>query len=104
MDDHFYPPRQVQGFYTKAELELMVKRRTGCKPFFDNGMPNSNLVINNEITNRHYQKSAITKLLQDFEPEHERKGLLLWRRVQVKSYRDHFVDLLVKTIKNIPPC
>ena len=54
-DDHFYPPRQVQGFYTKAELELMVKRRTDRKSFFESGMPNSNLVINNEITNRHYQ-------------------------------------------------
>ncbi len=76
-DDHFYPPRQVQGFYTKAELELMVSRRTERKPFFENGIPNSNLAINNEISNRHYQKSAITKLLQDFELEHERKGLFV---------------------------
>ncbi|MET2853360.1 DEAD/DEAH box helicase family protein [Vibrio owensii] len=103
-DDHFYPPRQVQGFYTKAELELMVKRRTDRKPFFENGMPNSNLVINNDITNRHYQKSAITKLLQDFELEHERKGLFVMATGTGKTRTViSLVDLLVKNdwVKNI---
>ncbi|NOH84241.1 DEAD/DEAH box helicase [Vibrio sp. 03-59-1] len=103
-DDHFYPPRQVQGFYTKAELELMVKRRTDRKSFFECGMPNSNLVINNEITNRHYQKSAITKLLQDFELEHERKGLFVMATGTGKTRTViSLVDLLVKNdwVKNV---
>ncbi|MEZ9710043.1 DEAD/DEAH box helicase family protein [Vibrio breoganii] len=103
-DDHFYPPRQVQGFYTKAELELMVKRRTDRKPFFENGLPSSNLVINNEITNRHYQKTAITKLLQDFELEHERKGLFVMATGTGKTRTViSLVDLLVKNdwVKNI---
>ncbi|HDI3302794.1 DEAD/DEAH box helicase family protein [Vibrio cholerae] len=103
-DDHFYPPRQVQGFYTKAELELMVKRRTDRKPFFEHGQPNSNLVINNDITNRHYQKSAITKLLQDFELEHERKGLFVMATGTGKTRTViSLVDLLVKNnwVKNI---
>jgi type I restriction enzyme R subunit len=103
-DDHFYPPRQVHGFYTKAELELMVKRRTDRKSFFENGMPNSNLVINNEITNRHYQKSAITKLLQDFELEHERKGLFVMATGTGKTRTViSLVDLLVKNdwVKNV---
>lgn len=103
-DDHFYPPRQVQGFYTKAELELMLKRRTDRKPFFENGQPNNNLVINNEITNRHYQKSAITKLLQDFELEHERKGLFVMATGTGKTRTViSLVDLLVKNdwVKNI---
>ncbi len=103
-DDHFYPPRQVQGFYTKAELELMVKRRTDRKPFFENGQPNDNLVINNDITNRHYQKSAITKLLQDFELDHERKGLFVMATGTGKTRTViSLVDLLVKNdwIKNI---
>lgn len=103
-DDHFYPPRQVQGFYTKAELDLMVKRRTDRKPFFENGQPNSNLVINNDITNRHYQKSAITKLLQDFELEHERKGLFVMATGTGKTRTViSLVDLLVKNnwVKNI---
>ncbi|MEZ8191438.1 DEAD/DEAH box helicase family protein [Vibrio sp. 1F279] len=103
-DDHFYPPRQVQGFYTKAELELMVKRRTDRKFFFESGMPNSNLVINNEITNRHYQKSAITKLLQDFELDHERKGLFVMATGTGKTRTViSLVDLLVKNdwVKNV---
>ncbi|WP_318489148.1 DEAD/DEAH box helicase family protein [Photobacterium leiognathi] len=103
-DDYFYPPRQVQGFYTKAELELMVKRRTERKPFFEDGMPNSNLTINNKITNRHYQKSAITKLLQDFELEHERKGLFVMATGTGKTRTViSLVDLLVKNdwVKNI---
>nr|WP_241909258.1 DEAD/DEAH box helicase family protein [Vibrio tasmaniensis] len=103
-DDHFYPPRQVQGFYTKAELELMVKRRTDRKSFFESGMPNNNLVINNEITNRHYQKSAITKLLQDFELEHERKGLFVMATGTGKTRTViSLVDLLVKNdwVKNV---
>ncbi|ENL6073461.1 DEAD/DEAH box helicase family protein [Vibrio cholerae] len=103
-DDHFYPPRQVQGFYTKAELDLMVKRRTDRKPFFENGQPNSNLLINNDITNRHYQKSAITKLLQDFELKHERKGLFVMATGTGKTRTViSLVDLLVKNnwVKNI---
>ena len=27
-----YPPRRVQGFYTKGELDLMVQRRTMRRP------------------------------------------------------------------------
>ncbi len=26
-DDSMYPPRQVQGFYKKSELELLIQRR-----------------------------------------------------------------------------
>ncbi|MEZ8028123.1 DEAD/DEAH box helicase family protein [Enterovibrio norvegicus] len=103
-DDYFYPPRQVQGFYTKDELELMIRRRKERKPFFENGKPGSNLVINNDITNRHYQKSAITKLLQDFELEHERKGLFVMATGTGKTRTViSLVDLLVKNdwVKNV---
>ncbi len=30
-DDQMYPPREVQGFYTKDELELLIQRRTSRK-------------------------------------------------------------------------
>jgi type I restriction enzyme R subunit len=36
-DDARYPPRAVQGFYKKAELELMIQRRTSRKPLADRG-------------------------------------------------------------------
>jgi type I restriction enzyme R subunit len=31
-DDHNYPPRLVQGFYKKPELELLVQRRESRLP------------------------------------------------------------------------
>tara|TARA_R110002051_G_scaffold314627_5_gene391897 strand:- start:2889 stop:6572 length:3684 start_codon:yes stop_codon:yes gene_type:complete len=108
-DDYFYPPRKVQGFYTKAELELMIKRRSDRKAFFMTGsdtplVETENLDINNDITNRHYQKAAITHILQDFELEHQRKALLVMATGTGKTRTViSLVDLLVKNdwIKNI---
>ena len=34
-DDANYPPRAVQGFFKKAELELLIQRRTSRKPLAD---------------------------------------------------------------------
>jgi type I restriction enzyme R subunit len=108
-DDYFYPPRKVQGFYTKAELELMIKRRKDRKAFFttSNGtdhVETTNLDIDNNITNRHYQKAAITHILQHFELEHQRKALLVMATGTGKTRTViSLVDLLVKNdwIKNI---
>lgn len=106
-DDHFYPPRQVQGFYTKAELALMIKRRTDRKTFFvdEQGQPSGlNVEINNEITNRHYQKAAITHILEHFETEHGRKALLVMATGTGKTRTViSLVDLLVKNdwVKNV---
>ncbi|WP_438465557.1 DEAD/DEAH box helicase family protein [Marinomonas sp. PE14-40] len=76
-DDSFYPPREVQGFYTKDELALMIKRRHERLPFFHKGVKTKELKINNDITNRHYQKAAIYNVLQHFEEDHARKALLV---------------------------
>ena len=51
-DDASYPPRQVQGFYKKDELELLIQRRTtrraaGRRP-----------TINEAIVERYYQTRA----------------------------------------------
>ncbi|MEY8238885.1 MAG: DEAD/DEAH box helicase family protein [Cycloclasticus sp.] len=103
-DDAYYPPRQVQGFYTLAELQLMIKRRTDRKPFFNGGVASSHLRINNDITNRHYQKAAITHILQHFETEHGRKSLLVMATGTGKTRTViSLVDLLVKNdwIKNV---
>ena len=106
-DDHFYPPRQVQGFYTKAELALMIKRRNDRKQFFtdEHGQPcGLNVEINNDITNRYYQKAAITHILQHFETEHARKGLLVMATGTGKTRTIiSLVDLLVKNdwVKNV---
>lgn len=76
-DDTYYPPRTVQGFYTKDELALLIKRRSERKHFFAPGQPSIGSIINNDITNRHYQKSAITAIVEHFEVENGRKALLV---------------------------
>lgn len=55
-DDLFYPPRKVFGFYTKDELQSVINRRSGLKD------PRT-ISVNNDITNRAYQKLAIQSVL-----------------------------------------
>lgn len=103
-DDENYAPRSVQGFYTKAELELMIKRRSDRQPFFGDGLPSVAAVISNSITNRHYQKSAITAILEHFEMDRARKALLVMATGTGKTRTViSLVDLLTKHnwVKNV---
>ena len=69
-DDTSYPPRGVQGFYKKAELELLIQRRTSRKPF-------GPADIRSTIAERFYQTRAIRRICEAFEKNHERKALLV---------------------------
>jgi type I restriction enzyme, R subunit len=69
-DDTNYPPRQIQGFYKKSELELLIQRRTTQKPL-------STVNINPAIASRHYQARAIRKVSEAFEQNKERKVLII---------------------------
>jgi type I restriction enzyme R subunit len=69
-DDSNYPPRQVQGFYKKAELELMLQRRSTRKPL-------ASEEINGAIVERYYQTRGIRRIAEAFEQAHERKALLV---------------------------
>jgi len=69
-DDQNYPPRQVQGFYKKAELELLIQRRSTRRSLQDAS-------INDTIVERFYQTRAIRKIGESFEKDHERKSLLV---------------------------
>ena len=69
-DDQRYPPRPVQGFFTKAELELIIQRRTSLKKL-------SSLDIKPEIVGRYYQTRAITRVAEHFEQDNLRKALLV---------------------------
>jgi type I restriction enzyme R subunit len=66
--DGLYPDRQVLAFHTREELELMLQKR-GRKDITD-------FTINDDITNRPYQKIAITKLCEKLNKKH-RRGLLV---------------------------
>ena len=69
-DDTRYPPRQVQGFYKKVELELLVQRRETRSAIGEAS-------IHPEIADRHYQTRAIRRIAEAFERDHERKALLV---------------------------
>lgn len=67
-DDKFYPHRQVEGFYSKDELELLINRRTLRKKLTD-------YQINQQIADRYYQAEAIKRVAEDLEER--RRGALL---------------------------
>ena len=69
-DDLVYPPRQVQGFLTKPELELMVQRRTTRKPL-------DTVEIDPAIVERYYQHRAIRSICESFDADRRRKALLV---------------------------
>jgi type I restriction enzyme R subunit len=69
-DDTNYPPRAVQGFYKKAELELAIQRRTTRKPL-------SKAEINPTIVERYYQTRGIRRIGESFERDHDRKALVV---------------------------
>jgi type I restriction enzyme R subunit len=61
-DDANYPPRPLQGFLKKAELELLIQRRTSRKPL-------AAAKINESIAGRHYQTRAIRRIAEAFETD-----------------------------------
>lgn len=69
-DDANYPPRAVQGFYKKPELELLIQRRTSRKPL-------GSLDISETIVERYYQTRAIRRVADSFEADKQQKALLV---------------------------
>jgi type I restriction enzyme R subunit len=69
-DDTQYPPRTVQGFYKKAELELLVQRRATRRSLAE-------AKINETIVERYYQTRAIRRIGEAFEKDRDRKTLLV---------------------------
>ncbi|MFR8870767.1 DEAD/DEAH box helicase family protein [Paraclostridium sordellii] len=64
-----YSERRIYGFYKKAELQLIIDRRTSRKPL-------GSIVISDKISNRYYQKEAIKAVCEALEGR-ERKTLLV---------------------------
>ena len=69
-DDLNYPPRPVQGFHKKDELQLLVQRRISTKAL-------ASLPIKAEIVERHYQQRAIRRIGETFEKDRQRKALVV---------------------------
>ena len=69
-DDHSYPPRAVQGFYKKDELELLIQRRSSRKKLAE-------AVIDPAIVERYYQTRAVRRVGETLEVDNQRKSLLV---------------------------
>ena len=69
-DDLGYPPREVQGFYTRDELQLLVQRRSSRRSL-------SAETVDSAIVERHYQVRAIRRIGETFEDQRQRKALLV---------------------------
>lgn len=69
-DDACYPPRSVQGFFKKAELELLIQRRNTRKKLAE-------AIISSSIVERYYQTRAVRRVSETFEKDNQRKALLV---------------------------
>jgi type I restriction enzyme R subunit len=90
-DDSHYPPRSVQGFHTKDELELLMQRRS-------NRLQLSNAIINNDIVERPYQHLAIRSITEALEKYNQRRSLVVMATGSGKTRTViALVDLLIKS-------
>lgn len=90
-----YPSRLVFGFHTIDELELLIQRKKR-KDITD-------LTIKNEITNRAYQKQAITVVCEHFNKKHRRALLVMATGTGKTRVAISLVELLYRNnwIKNV---
>ncbi|TKI71928.1 DUF4145 domain-containing protein [Lysinibacillus mangiferihumi] len=91
-----YAARKVSGFYTQDELQLLIDRRQLKQPL-------DNIEINDDITNRYYQKEAILAICDTFS-KNQRKGLLVMATGSGKTRTAiSLVDVLTNNhwIKNV---
>ena len=91
-----YSERKVHGFYKKSELQLRIDRRISRKSLKD-------IQIDDNISNRYYQKEAIRAVCEAFENK-QRKALLVCATGTGKTrIAISIVDVLSKNnwIKNV---
>ncbi len=69
-DDQRYPPRPIQGFLTKDELALSVRRRETRRPL-------SEVEVDPAIVERFYQTRAIRRVTEAFDKDRLRRALLV---------------------------
>ena len=90
-DDHFYPPREVHGFYKADELELLIQRRTTRASL-------ASAEIDVTIVERYYQTRAIRRIAESFEHDNQRKALVIMATGAGKTRTVvALADLLIQT-------
>lgn len=95
-EDDMYPPRSIQGFYTKDQLQTMINRREARKSLLD-------APVNDEIAGRYYQKLAIQHVLEQFEQKDRRSLIVMATGTGKTRVSIALVELLMKQgwIKNV---
>ena len=90
-----YPSREVFGFHTLAELELLIFRQ--------NRGDITDLSINQNITDRAYQKMAITSVCEHFNKKHRKALIVMATGTGKTRVSISLVDVLMrnKFIKNV---
>lgn len=88
-DDTNYPPREVFGFYTKDELQMMVQRHSSKKTL-------AAQTINNDITDRPYQHEAIRRVTEALDNKHREALLIMATGTGKTRVSASIVDLLSK--------
>jgi type I restriction enzyme R subunit len=88
-DDVNYAPREVFGFYTKDELQMMVQRCTSQKRL-------ATQTINNDITDRPYQHEAIRSVTEALDGKHREALLIMATGTGKTRVAASIVDLLSK--------
>lgn len=90
-----YPARKIYGFHTAADLELMVQRR-GRQPIVD-------MRIDDNITNREYQKRAIRSICDRFNANHRSTLLVMATGTGKTRVAISLVDVLMRNnwVKNV---
>ena len=95
-DDCMYPPRSVWGFYTKDGLRWTIQKR---KERLSIQAPE----INEDITNRYYQKEAIRAVCHHFTKKHHRALLVMATGSGKTRTAISLVDVLLRYgwVKNV---
>ena len=68
-DDGMYPPREVQGFLKRDELELLMQRRQTRRPLAEEA-------VDPAIAGRYYQERAVRRVGESFAQK-QRRALLV---------------------------
>jgi type I restriction enzyme, R subunit len=89
-DDTEYPPRKVEGFYNRDELQLLINRRGNKEDLVQ-------LQPKKEITERYYQREAAARVMDTFNNQKKRKALIVMATGSGKTRLSiSIVDMLMR--------
>ena len=78
-DDTFYTDREIQGFYTQDEIQLLIERRTTRKDL-------RTFKVNTDIAGRDYQLEAIKRVAENLVVNGKNGGLRGAKRESLISH------------------